>query len=85
MQWILGNGATFCVVELLFCLPVSNGHLEQVFSQLKLIKVNRRTSLREDTLDQLIRINVEGPPLSKWDASCALQLWEKRQNTKGQP
>ena len=25
------------VVELLFCLPVSNGHLECVFSQLKLV------------------------------------------------
>ena len=49
------------VVELLFCLPVSNGHLERVFSQIKLIKNNRRTCLRENTLDQLIRINVEGP------------------------
>ena len=65
------------VVELLFCLPMSNGHLERVFSQLKLIKVNRRTCLGEDTLDRLIRINVEGPPLSKWDASGALELWQK--------
>ena len=35
------------VVELLFCLPMSNGHLEQVFLQLKLIKVNRRTCLEK--------------------------------------
>ena len=63
------------LVELLFCLPVSNGHLEQVFSQIKLIKTNRRTCLGENTLDQLIRINVEAPPLSEWDASCALDLW----------
>ena len=66
-----------CIVELLFCLPMSNGHLEQVFSQLKLIKGSRHISLGEDTLDRLIRINVEGPPLSKWDASCALELWQK--------
>ena len=65
------------VVELLFCLPMSNGHLEQVFSQLKLIKVNRRTCLGEDTLDRLVRINVEGPSLSRWDASYALELWQK--------
>ena len=65
------------VVELLFCLPMSNGHLEQVFSQLKLIKVNRRTCLGEDTLDRLIRISVQGPSLAKWDASYALELWEK--------
>lgn len=42
-----------------------------------MIKLNRRTSLGEDTLDQLIRINVEGPHLSKWDASGALELWFK--------
>ena len=63
------------VVEFLFCLPMSNGHLERVFSQLKLFKVNRRTCLGEDTLDRLIRIHVEGPPLSQWDASGALNLW----------
>ena len=70
------------VIELLFCLPLSNGHLERVFSQLKLIKVNRRTSLGEDTLDQLIRINGEGPPLSKWDASGALELWFKEKTRR---
>ena len=64
------------VVELLFCLPMANGRVEQVFSQLKLIKTNRRTCLGEDTLDRLLRINVEGPPLSQWDASAALQLWQ---------
>ena len=63
------------VLELLFCLPVSNGHLERVFSQLKLIKGERRTSLGEDQLDQLIRINVEAPALSQWDASNAVELW----------
>ena len=30
------------VVELLFCLPMSNWHLERVFSQLTLTTVNRR-------------------------------------------
>ena len=64
-------------MELLFCLPVSNGHLERVFSQLKLInfKGERRTSLGEDRLDQLLRVNVEAPALSQWNASNALELW----------
>ena len=35
------------------------------------------TCLGEDTLDRLIRINVEGPPLSKWNANGALELWQK--------
>ena len=63
------------VIELLFCLPIANGRVERVFSQLKLIKNNRRTCLRENTLDQLLRINVEGPPLSDWDPTHALELW----------
>ena len=63
------------LVELLFCLPVGNGTLERVFSQLKLIKTGHRTSLKENTLDQLLRIHVEGPPLSEWNADGALDLW----------
>ena len=63
------------VVELLFCLPVSNGHLECVFSQLKLVKSERRTCLGEDRLDQLIRINLEAPVLAQWDPSSAVKLW----------
>ena len=63
------------LVELLFCLPMSNGHLERLFSQLKLIKSDRRSSLSEDRLDQLLRISVDAPSLAKWDASGAVQLW----------
>ena len=36
------------LVELLFCLPVSNGHVERVFSQLLMIKTERCTCLSED-------------------------------------
>lgn len=63
------------IVELLFCLPLSNGRLERLFLQLKLIKSDRRSSLGEDRLDQLLRIALDAPPLSKWDASGAVQLW----------
>ena len=71
------------LVELLFSLPMSNGHLERVFSQLKLIKTNRHTGLSENRLDSLLRIVTTGPPLSEWDASGAVQLWwteKKRRN-----
>ena len=50
------------IVELLFCLPLSNGRLERLFSQLKLIKSQKRTCLQEGTLENLLRIHVEGPP-----------------------
>lgn len=63
------------LVELLFCIPMANGRVERVFSQMKFIKSNQRTCLKENTLDELIRINVEGPPLAQWDASRAVELW----------
>ena len=75
------------LVELLFCLPLTNGRLERLFLQLKLIKCNRRSSLGEDRLDQLLRITVDAPPLSKWDVSGAVQLWwedkTRQPQTKG--
>ena len=63
------------LIELLFCLPMSNGHVERVFSQLKVIKTDRRTGLGEDRLDSLLRITTTGPPLSEWDPTHAVELW----------
>ena len=63
------------VVELLYCLPMSNGRVERIFSTLKVIKSDRRTCLSENHLDNLLRISVDGPPPSKWDATGAVRLW----------
>ena len=52
------------------------------FSQLKLIKNNRCTCLGEDTLDHLLHVNVEGPPLAEWDASNALELWWRKKTPR---
>ena len=65
------------LVELLFCLPMANGHVERLFSSLKLVKTDRRSCLSEDHLDHLVRIKADGPPLAEWDASAAVQLWWK--------
>ena len=63
------------VIELLFYLPLSNGHLERVFLQLKLIKNDRRINLNEDRLDQLIWTGVDGPPSNKRGSSNAINDW----------
>ncbi len=46
------------LIELLFCLPLTNGHVE---CSLKLIKSGKRCSLSEDHLDDLLRIVIDGP------------------------
>ena len=42
-----------------------------MFSQ---FKSGHHTCLKEDTLDQMLRIHVSGPPLSEWKADGALEL-----------
>ena len=60
---------------LIFSLPLSNGQVERCFSRLKIVKTNRRSCLGKDRLENLIRIQLEGPPLQHWDASRAVELW----------
>ena len=61
--------------ELVFSLPFSNGRVEQIFSSLKIIKTANRTSLAMSTLDDLLEIFVEGPPLDCFSADAAIDLW----------
>ena len=63
------------LVELLFCLPMAIGRVERAFSVMKVVKTDRRNCLGEDHLDDLMRITIDGPPLSQWNASQAVTLW----------
>ncbi len=69
------------VMELCFSLPFSNGRVEQIFSTMKAIKTNRRTSLATSTLNDLLEIHVEGPPLSHYCPDGAIELWWKDTTT----
>ncbi len=61
--------------KLVFSLPFSNGHVERIFSTLKVIKTDRRTKLLTSTLCDLLEIKVEEPPLADFDAKQAVELW----------
>ncbi len=63
------------LVELLFCIPISNGHVERMFSHLKHIKSEKRSTMSENHLDDILRISVDGPPLKDWDAGATIRLW----------
>ena len=65
------------LIELLFCLPMSNGRVERLFSLLKVIKTERWASLGVEKLDSLMRIASDGPSCSHWDPSGAVKLWQK--------
>lgn len=61
--------------QLAFCLPFSNGRVEQMFSSLKALKTDRRTALSNDTLNDLLEVYIEGPPLSSFNSDAAIKLW----------
>ena len=65
------------LVELLFSLPVSNGKVEQVISQVNVIKSSKRTQLSNETLDDLLIVTTAGDPLDKFNPDHAIDLWWK--------
>ena len=65
------------ISELLFSLPFSNGRVEGIFSTLKVIKTDARTSLKNQTLNDLMEIKVEGPSLGQFNPDHAIDLWYK--------
>ena len=67
----------FMLCQLIFSLPFSTSRVEQIFSQLKLIKTNRTTNLHNDTLHALLEICIERPSLMDFNADLAIYLWWK--------
>ena len=56
-------------------LPVSSAQCERGFSAQKRIKSDSRSSLNPKTVEDLILISVEGPPLGSYDSSVAVKKW----------
>ena len=61
--------------ELVFALPFSNGVVERIFSNVKIIKTEKRTNLSAETLRDLLEIKVEGPPFNEFVTRPAVELW----------
>lgn len=65
------------LIRLLFSLPVSNAALERMFSSLGRVKTAKRASLSQGTLQDILRIQEEGPPMDTYDPSRAVLEWDK--------
>ena len=65
------------LAELLFSLPASNGTLERVFSQVGVIKSNKRALLSNETLDDLLIVATDDLTLKEFSPDAAIDLWWK--------
>ena len=63
------------LVELMFSLSVSTAAVERGFSAMNLQKNARRSNMQQDTLNDLMIINVGGVNLQDFDPSEAIQNW----------
>ena len=63
------------LANLLFSLPASNAKVERVFSQISIIKTNKRTLLSNNTLGDLLLLSTDQVPLQDFCPDAAVDLW----------
>ena len=63
-------------------VPIQTADVERTFSQLKLIKTRVRNRMNEKTLDSLLRIAIEGPPITEFPVTEAVKLWAAKKNRR---
>ena len=78
---------TLVLVELLFSLPTSNGKLERIFSTAKVIKSEKRATLSNKSLDDLLVLNLDKIPFQKFNPDHSIDLrWDsKRRRPQQKP
>ncbi|KAK0135416.1 Zinc finger protein 862 [Merluccius polli] len=63
------------LVKIMLVLPISSAVCERGFASVNRIKSDVRASLHTDTVEDLIRISVEGPQLEDYDARQDVKQW----------
>ena len=73
--------SAFLLVELCLCSPYSNGTVERLFSQMKVVKTDWRNRLNKRNLEDLLRTKISNVSLSKFSkkfADCTLTIWASK-------
>lgn len=63
------------VIHLTSLYPLSNAHCERGFSVMKRIKSDWRCCLSNDTLNILMRIDIEGPNIADFEPRPVVNRW----------
>ena len=63
-------------------LPPHTADCERDFSKLNLIKPDIRNRMGESTLDFLLRIRTEGPPIGEYPFENAVKLWAQKKDRR---
>ena len=63
-------------------LPVATTDCERAFSTMKRVETDLRNRMQTKTLDQLLRIRIEGPDLSEFDFEDVVDCWSKQKSRR---
>ena len=69
---------TWKLLNIMLALPVSTASVERSFRQMKLIKTRLRSRLSDMNLEHLMKIAIEGPPLTDVDFSEILDIFKQK-------
>lgn len=64
------------LIRTILVIPASSAAAERSFSYMNIVKNSKRGNLKEQTLDDLLRITINGAPLSDFQASPLARKWK---------
>ncbi|KAJ8023492.1 hypothetical protein HOLleu_35949 [Holothuria leucospilota] len=70
------------LAKILRVIPTNTADPERTFSQMKLVKTKVRNRMVEQTLDAILRVVIQGPPLDKLPVRRVVQLWARKKNRR---
>ncbi|KAI8519667.1 hypothetical protein Bbelb_029240 [Branchiostoma belcheri] len=70
------------LASVLMVIPVSTADSERAFSTLKRVKTRLRSSLKNETLNQLLTISIDGPDVDSFDFEAAAMTWGQMKNRR---
>ena len=63
-------------------LPLNTTDCERAFSTMRRIKSRLRSQMNNSTLNNCMRISMDGPPLESFDFDKSLDTWSKLRNRR---
>lgn len=73
---------TTIILKIALIIPLSNAHVERIFSQQNLIKSKLRNQMNIDTLNSHLMILLNGPEIEDFDFEKAHEHWVNKKSRK---
>jgi hypothetical protein len=78
----LNYPTTILLVRIALLIPLSNAHVERIFSQTNLIKNNLRNKMHINTLDNHLMILLNGPEIRNFNFEKAYEHWKNKKTRR---